>query len=142
MVSFSKRAEPKQGEAATVGGFYTQTDIKEVIQYAQDRNVTIVPEVDVPGHSMAAIAAYPELSCTKDPNTKVNPGSSFSEWYNDGTFKMMIDNTLNPSDEKVYAFLDKVFTEIAALFPNQYNFMLVETSATKDSGQKTPDAWH
>jgi hexosaminidase len=117
---FSKRAEPKQGEAATVGGFYTQTDIKEIIQYAQDRNVTIVPEVDVPGHSMAAIAAYPELSCTKDPNTKVNPGSSFSEWYNDGTFKMMIDNTLNPSDEKVYAFLDKVFTEIATLFPNQY----------------------
>lgn len=117
---FGKRAEPKQGEAATVGGFYTQTDIKEIIQYAQDRNITIVPEVDVPGHSMAAIAAYPELSCTKDPNTKVNPGSSFSEWYKDGTFKMMIDNTLNPSDEKVYVFLDKVFTEIAALFPNQY----------------------
>jgi hexosaminidase len=117
---FGKRAEPKQGEAATVGGFYTQTDIKEIIQYAQDRNITIVPEVDVPGHSMAAIAAYPELSCTKDPNTKVNPGSSFSEWFNDGTFKMMIDNTLNPSDEKVYAFLDKVFTEIATLFPNQY----------------------
>jgi len=117
---FGQRAEPKKGEAATVGGFYTQADIKEIIQYAQDRNVTIVPEIDVPGHSMSAIAAYPELSCTKDPDTKVNPGSSFSEWYNDGAFKMLIDNTLNPSDEKVYEFLDKVFTEMAVLFPNPY----------------------
>ena len=117
---FSERAKPNPGEKATVGGFYTQEDIKEIIQYAADRNITIVPEVDVPGHSMAAIAAYPELSCTKDPNTKVNPGSSFSEWYGDGKFKMLLDNTLNPSDEKVYEFLDKVFTEIAALFPNPY----------------------
>lgn len=117
---FGQRAVPKPGEAATVGGFYTQADIKEIVQYALDRNVTIVPEVDVPGHSMAAIASYPELSCTKDPNTKVNPGSNFSEWYKDGTFKMMVDNTLNPSDEKVYEFLDKVFTEVASLFPNPY----------------------
>ena len=117
---FGDRTAPKPGEAATVGGFYTQADIKEIIQYAQDRNVTILPEIDVPGHSMSAIASYPELSCTKDPNTKVNPGSSFSEWFNDGTFKMMIDNTLNPSDEKVYEFLDKVFTEMAVLFPNPY----------------------
>jgi hexosaminidase len=117
---FGQRSEPKKGEATKTGGFYTQADIKEIIQYAQDRNVTIVPEIDVPGHSMAAIAAYPELSCTKDPDTKVNPGSSFSEWFDNGTFKMNIDNTLNPSDEKVYEFLDKVFTEIAVLFPNPY----------------------
>ena len=117
---FGERAEPKEGEAATVGGFYTQSDIKEIIQFAQDRFITIVPEIDVPGHSMSAIASYPELSCSKDPNTKVNPGSSFSEWFNDGTFKMRIDNTLNPSDEKVYEFLDKVFTEMAAIFPNPY----------------------
>ncbi len=117
---FGNRAEPKPGEAATVGGFYTQEDIKEIVRYAQERNITIVPEIDVPGHSMAAIAAYPELSCSKDANTKVNPGSSFSEWFNDGTFKMRIDNTLNPSDDKVYEFLDKVFTEMAPLFPNSY----------------------
>jgi hexosaminidase len=117
---FGERAQPKPGEPATDGGFYTQEDIKEIIRYAQDRHVTIVPEIDVPGHSMAAIASYPELSCTKDTATKVNPGSSFSEWFNDGTFKMRIDNTLNPSDEKVYEFLDKVFTELAALFPNPY----------------------
>ncbi len=117
---FGDRSAPKPGEAATVGGFYTQADIKEIIQYAQDKYITILPEIDVPGHSMSAIASYPELSCTKDPNTKVNPGSSFSEWFDNGTFKMNIDNTLNPSDEKVYEFLDKVFTEMAAIFPNPY----------------------
>ncbi|MBI5917695.1 MAG: family 20 glycosylhydrolase [Bacteroidetes bacterium] len=117
---FGARAEPKSGEKATVGGFYTQDDIREIIKYAQERNVTIVPEIDVPGHSMAAIAAYPELSCTKNPETKVNPGTGFSEWYGNGTFKMLIENTLNPSDEKVYEFLDKVLTEVAALFPNPY----------------------
>jgi hexosaminidase len=120
MGQFGEREAPRPGETATVGGYYTQDDIREIIRYAADRFVTIVPEIDVPGHSMAAIAAYPELSCTKDPETKVNPGSNFSEWYGDGTFKMLIDNTLNPSDENVYAFLDKVFTEVAALFPNPY----------------------
>jgi hexosaminidase len=117
---FGDRIPPNPGEKATVGGFYTQDDIREIVKYAADRHVTIVPEIDVPGHSMAAIAAYPELSCTKDPNTQVNPGSNFAEWPGDGTFRMFIDNTLNPSDDKVYEFLDKVFTEVAALFPNPY----------------------
>lgn len=117
---FGDRAEPKPGEPATYGGFYTHEDIKEVVQYAQDRNVTIIPEIDVPGHSMAAVASYPELSCTKNKDIRVNPGTNFAEWYGNGTFKMLIDNTLNPSDEKVYEFLDKVFTEVAALFPASY----------------------
>lgn len=118
--AFGSRAEARPGEAPTVGGFYTQDDVREIIKYAQDRFVTIVPEIDVPGHSMAAIAAYPELSCRKDTNTKVNPGTPFAEWYGNGTFKMFTENTLNPADENVYAFLDKVFTEMAALFPSQY----------------------
>lgn len=117
---FGDRKDPMPGEPANVGGFYTHEDIKEIIQYAKERNVTIVPEIDVPGHSMAAIAAYPELSTKKDPNTKVNPGTNFAEWFGDGTFKMFIENTLNPADEKVYEFLDKVFTEVAMLFPSQY----------------------
>ncbi|MBK5262756.1 MAG: family 20 glycosylhydrolase [Peptostreptococcaceae bacterium] len=117
---FGERIAQKPGEKATCGGFYTQNDIKEIVKYAQERNITIVPEVDVPGHCMAAIASYPELCCTKDTSIKVNPGTNFSEWYNDGTFKMLIDNTLNPSDEKVYEFLDKVFTEVAQLFPGEY----------------------
>ena len=117
---FGTRPDPRPGEAATEGGFYTHEDIREVIKYAAERNITIVPEIDVPGHSMAALAAYPELSTLKDPNTKVNPGTNFAEWYGDGTFKMLVENTLNPADEKVYEFLDKVFTEVAQLFPNQY----------------------
>ena len=117
---FGDREFPKPGEKATEGGFYTQDDIREVIQYAKERNITIVPEIDVPGHSMAAIASYPELSCKKDTSTRVSPGSPFSDWYGNGTFKMKIENALNPSDENVYVFLDKVFTEVAALFPGQY----------------------
>ncbi|MCX6302559.1 MAG: beta-N-acetylhexosaminidase, partial [Bacteroidia bacterium] len=117
---FNDRLDPKPGEKATDCGFYTQEDIKEIIQYARERFVTIVPEIDVPGHSMAAIASYPELSCTQNPDAKVNPGTNFAEWYGNGTFQMFIDNTLNPSSEKVYEFLDKVFTEMAELFPNPY----------------------
>lgn len=117
---FGDRDFPKPGEKATDGGFYTQDDIREVIKYATERNITIVPEIDVPGHSMAAIASYPELSCKKDTSTRVSPGSPFSEWYGNNTFKMNIENALNPSDENVYVFLDKVFTEVASLFPGQY----------------------
>ncbi|MEZ0539809.1 beta-N-acetylhexosaminidase [Fibrella arboris] len=117
---FGERPTPKPGEAATYGGFYTQDEIREVVRYAQARNVTIVPEIDVPGHSMAILAAYPELSCTKDTSVRVNPGTQFSEWYGNGKFKMLVDNTLNPSDENVYSTLDKIFGEVAMLFPSPY----------------------
>jgi hexosaminidase len=117
---FGERAAPRPGEAATDGGYYTQEDIREVIRFAQERNVTVIPEIDVPGHSMAAVASYPELSCRKDTGARVDPGMHIAEWYGNGTFKLLYENTLNPSDEKVYEFLDKVFTEIAALFPSHY----------------------
>ncbi len=117
---FGDREPPKPGEAATHGGFYTHEDVREVVAYAAMRNVTVVPEIDVPGHSMAAIAAYPELSCQKDTSTRPSPGMNFADWYGNGTFKIKVENALNPSDENVYVFLDKVFTEVAALFPGQY----------------------
>jgi hexosaminidase len=116
------RAYPKPNEKATYGGFYTQEEIKEVVNYASERNITIVPEIDMPGHSMAALAAYPELSTKKEPKF-VNPGSNFAKWYGNGKFKMLIENTLNPTDEKVYEFVDKVFTEVAQLFPGDYIHM-------------------
>lgn len=116
------RPYPAEGEKATYGGFYTQEQVKDIIQYAADRNITIVPEIDMPGHSMAALAAYPELSVNKEPKF-VNPGSKFAEWYPDGHFEMLIENTLNPADEKVYEFVDKVVTEMAELFPGQYFHM-------------------
>ncbi len=117
---FGERSDPKPGEKATQGGFYTQEDMKEIIKYAQERFVTIIPEIESPGHSLAAVASYPELSCTNNPESRVNPGTPFSEWYGNGTFKMLVDNTLNPSNDKVYEFLDKVFTELAAIFPSPY----------------------
>ncbi|WP_265844405.1 family 20 glycosylhydrolase [Pedobacter sp. PLR] len=102
--------QPQQGEAATYGGFYTQDDIREIVAYARQRTISILPEIDVPGHSLAAIAAYPYLSATGEIY-QVNPGSKFYE---------IQDNTLNPADERVYDFLDKVLGEVAALFPNEY----------------------
>lgn len=111
---------PQPGELATDGGFYTQEQVKEVILYAAERHIEILPEIDVPGHSMAAIAAYPELCVTQNSDIKVNPGSSFAKWFPSGDFEMYVDNSLNPIDERVYKFLNKVFGEVAALFPYPY----------------------
>jgi hexosaminidase len=97
-------------EPRTYGGFYTQDDIKELVQYAKERFVNIMPEIDVPGHSLAAVVAYPELSCT--------PGAD--QYYTRSGERLSFDNTLNPSDERTYAFLDKVITEVAQLFPFGY----------------------
>lgn len=112
---------PFPNEPKTYGGFYTQEDIKEVIQYAKERFVTILPEVDVPGHSLAALASYPDLSCTPGPY-EVASGAPFMNWYRGG-HEGLIDNTLCPANEKVYEFLDKVFTEVAQLFPFEYIHM-------------------
>jgi hexosaminidase len=117
--TFGERIAPKPGEAATDCNYYTQEQIRDIVAYAKARHITIVPEIDVPGHSLAAIASYPELSITKEKQM-VSPGHKFSEWYGDGTFKMLLDNTLNPIDENVYVFLDKVFGEVAAMFPGTY----------------------
>ena len=111
---------PQPGEAATDGGFYTQENIKDIVRYAAARHIEILPEIDVPGHSMAAIASCPWLCVTGDTSIKVNPGSSFAKWFTTGGFEMYVDNSLNPVQESTYTFLDGVFTEIAALFPYPY----------------------
>ena len=106
-------APPQADEQATYGGFYTQEDIREIVRYAAERFVTIVPEIDVPGHSLAALAGYPALSCSGGP-FHVNPGSKF---YNE------IANVLCAGNDHVFEFLDGVMTEVAALFPGQYIHM-------------------
>ncbi|MCS3800529.1 beta-N-acetylhexosaminidase [Niastella sp. OAS944] len=119
--TFGTFTPPAENEPRTYGGFYTQEDIKELVKYAADRFVNILPEVDVPGHSMAVVASYPELSCT--PGTyRVNSGEKFMQW-GEGTFSALVDNTLCPANEKVYEALDKVFTEVAQLFPFEYIHM-------------------
>ncbi len=121
--TFGTFPKPQPGEKPTYGGFYTHEDIKELVKYAADRFVNILPEIDVPGHSLAAVASYPELSCTPG-EYYVSPGDRFMVWPGGGQhFYGLIDNTLCPANEKVYEFLDKVFTEVAQLFPFQYIHM-------------------
>ena len=120
--TFNKFSAPADDEPRSYGGFFTQDDIKELVAYAKAQFVNILPEVDVPGHSLAALAAYPELTCTPGVY-KVNSGEPFMVWPPKGHFYGLLDNTLCPANEKVYTFLDKVFTEIAALFPFEYIHM-------------------
>jgi hexosaminidase len=104
------REAPGEGEVATYGGFYTQEEIKMLIDYARKRHVNILPEIDVPGHSLAAIASYSYLSSSKSA-AKVNPGSPFYR---------IDDNTLCVGKESTFEFLNTVFSEIADLFPFEY----------------------
>jgi hexosaminidase len=89
------------------GGFYTQDDIREVVAYAAKLHITIVPEIEMPGHSQAALAAYPQFGCTK---TAMDVGMKAG----------VMDAIYDPSDAATYAFLDDVLTEVAALFPGEF----------------------
>lgn len=121
---FGTFSPPLPDEPRDYGGFYTQEDMKELITYAKDRFVDILPEIDVPGHSLAAIASYPELSCTPEAkNYKVRSGEQIMDWSASPGPKALIDMTLCPANEKVYEFLDKVITEVAQLFPFEYIHM-------------------
>ena len=119
--TFGDFIPPTADEPKTYGGFYTQEDIKELVAYAKERFVEIMPEIDVPGHSLAAIASYPELSCTPEAvNYKVRSGEKIMDWSRGAPPLGLVDNTLCPANEKVYVFLDTVFTQIAKLFPFGY----------------------
>lgn len=106
-----------ENQPAERSGFYTQEQIKEVVAYARERKITIVPEIDVPGHSWPTILAYPQLGVNKNsyPYFVFPFVSSWGYWGNQFT-----PNTLDPSKEEVYTFLQNVFTEIAALFSGEY----------------------
>lgn len=106
-----------ENQPAERSGFYTQEQIKEVVAYARERKITIVPEIDVPGHSWPTILAYPQLGVNKNsyPYFVFPFVSSWGYWGNQFT-----PNTLDPSKEEVYTFLQNVFTEIVALFPGEY----------------------
>jgi len=120
---FTDFSRPLPDEPRTYGGFYTQDDIKELVKYGQERFVNIMPEIDVPGHSMAAVASYPELSCTPEAvNYQVISGEPFIDWSH-GHPEALQDNTLCPANEKVYTFLDSVMGEVSQLFPFEYIHM-------------------
>ncbi|TKC04413.1 beta-N-acetylhexosaminidase [Pedobacter frigoris] len=121
---FGNFSTPGPDEPRTYGGFYTQDDIRELVQYAKERFVDIMPEIDVPGHSLAAIASYPELSCTPAaPNYRVRSGERIMDWSRGAPPTALVDNTLCPANELVYSFLDTVITQVAQLFPFDYIHM-------------------
>jgi hexosaminidase len=95
------------GPDGRYGGFYTSADIREVVKYAAARHITIVPEIEIPGHSTAALAAYPELSCTGGPFAIPLKGGDYSGIY-------------NPANDETFIFLDAVLAEVFQLFPGKY----------------------
>ena len=98
---------PQQFDNTPYGGYYTQDQIREVIQYAASKYITIIPEIEMPGHAMAALAAYPELSCDIKQEYKVS-----------GTWGVF-NNIFCPT-EKTFTFLQDVLTEVIDLFPSKY----------------------
>ncbi|MFJ8786549.1 beta-N-acetylhexosaminidase [Streptomyces sp. NPDC102476] len=113
----SWRARTKFGHGASPlweekphGGFYTQDDIREIVAYAAERHITVVPEIDVPGHSQAAITAYPELG-----NTDVIDTTSLTVWDSWGISL----NVLAPTDNTL-RFYEGVFEELLELFPSEF----------------------
>lgn len=88
------------------GGFYTQEEIKDVVAYAAQRHITIVPEIEMPGHAVAALAAYPEYSCTGGP-------------FEVGKTWGVLDDVFCPKDE-TFTFLENILTEVMTLFPSEY----------------------
>ncbi len=103
-----RRDPPREDEKATYGGFYTQEEVKEILAYAAERFVTVLPAIELPGHTSEVFAAYPELSC-RGEKLPVQVGSY---WPNVDIFCA--------GNDSVFTFIDDVLTEIAALFPNQY----------------------
>ncbi len=104
------RFEPPQPhEMNTEGGFYTQSDIKEIVAFAKEHFITIVPEIDLPGHSLALITAYPDMSCTK---TKYPPQVG-TPGFN-GSLEVCVGNVYT------WQILDSIFTQVCELFPSEY----------------------
>ncbi len=93
---------------ATYGGFYTQDEVKQVVTYAAERNITVIPEIEMPAHVMSALAAYPELSCTGE-NLGVPPGGVWP-----------ITHIYCAGKEETFEFLENVLREVMEIFPSQY----------------------
>ncbi len=109
--------EKRHNQPSERSGFYTQKELKELVAYAQKRNITIVPEIDLPGHSWPALIAYPEYSV----NQKTDPPyvfpflASWGYWGNQRT-----PNTLDPTNEDMYKFLNTIFDEVCSIFPSKF----------------------
>ena len=110
------------------GGFYTQEEMKEVVAYAAARGITVIPEVDLPGHMVAALAAYPELGCT---------GGPYEVWTRWGVAK----DILCAGNDPVFTFLEDVFTELMDIFPSEYIHIGGDECFGGDAEPNRPDPW-
>jgi len=100
-------SEPKRYDGKRYGGYYTQQEVREIVEYARQRYVTIIPEIDLPGHSMAALAAYPELGCR-------------AGGYKTACGWVVPDGVLCAGNDRVFEFLEQVLAEVIALFPGTF----------------------
>jgi hexosaminidase len=116
--------DPATGKPRLYGGYYTQQQIREIVAYAAQRNITIVPEIEMPGHASASIAAYPRLGSTISPPTA--PASDYG----------ILPNLYNV-DDSTFSFLEDVLTEVMALFPSQY-IHIGGDEAVKDQWESNP----
>jgi len=98
--------QPHQFDGKKYGGFYTQDEVREIVAYAKKRFITVIPEIEMPGHSQAALAAYPELGCTDGPFEAATKWGVFEEVY--------------CPTETTFEFLENVLTEVMDLFPSDY----------------------
>lgn len=105
---WSSRPEQRPGEIATYGGYYTQEEIKEIVEYAAERHITVVPEIEMPAHCTAVLAAFPELSCTGGPFTVPTGGL----WP--------IKDIYCGGNDSVFTFIENILTEVAEIFPGRY----------------------
>lgn len=120
------RPVQKPGEKPTYGGFYTQEDIQEIVAYAKERFIEVIPEIDMPGHAQATISAYPEIGC-------VNMAPYVATG---GVFK---NNTYNPGKEATFEFAEKMLNEVMDLFPYDY-VHIGGDECNKDQWRIDPDA--
>ena len=109
---FPNRENPREGEPTSVGGYYTQKELREIVAYAKKRHVNVVPEIEMPAHSVAAIASYPEMTCPVVGNRFIGvlPGIGGK----DASIIYCAGN------ESVYRFLQDILDEVISIFPSEY----------------------
>ena len=110
------------------GGFYTVEEMKEIVAYAAERGITVIPEIDLPGHMVAALAAYPELGCT---------GGPYEVWTRWGVAK----DILCAGNDQVFTFLEDIFTELMDIFPSEYIHIGGDECFGGDAEPDRPDPW-
>lgn len=102
-----KRELPHRFDGKKYGGYYTQEEVREVVRYAAQRHITIIPEIEMPGHALAALSAFPSLGCTGGP-------------YQAATFWGIFDDVYCAGNDSTFTFLQNVLDEVVELFPSKY----------------------